>query len=94
MAAHEPSLERKFHATVYMVEFQACRGAHCSDVEEGLADALRLGKIKPEHEQIYKRCKAIDDAMQAGQEPPEPVTAELCDQLQMCVMRLNSAEPA
>lgn len=50
--------------------------------------------INAEHEAFIRRCFALDAQLEAGEEPDEPITEELVHELQMCVLRLNSADPA
>ena len=46
------------------------------------------------NEDFIRRCFALDAQLEAGEEPDEPITAEMVQELQMCVLRLNSADPA
>ena len=50
--------------------------------------------INQENEDFIRRCFALDAQLEAGEEPDEPITAEMVQELQMCVLRLNSADPA
>ena len=61
---------------------------------EGFAAARDLKMISPEHEQFIRNCFALDEAFEAGRDLPEPITPELIKELQACVLRLNSADPA
>lgn len=90
----EVSAELQFHGTVALAVLHLRRVAHSNDVEEGFAAARQLKMISPEHEQFIRACFALDNQLQAGEEPSQPVTPELIGELQACVLRLNSADPA
>ena len=90
----EVSLEYQFHGTIVLVILHLRRVAHSNDLEAGFAAARELKMITPEHEQFIRTCFAIDDQLQAGEEPALPVTRELIQELQACALRLNSADPA
>ena len=50
--------------------------------------------INADNEAFMRRCLALDAQLEAGEEPDEPITDEMVHELQMCVLRLNSADPA
>ena len=88
------SLERQFHGTAVLVVLHLRRVAHSNDPEAGFAAARELKMIAPEHERFIRACLALDEQLQAGEEPAEPITSELVQELQACALRLNSADPA
>lgn len=88
------SLEQRFHGTVVLVVLHLRRVAHSNDIEAGFAAARELKMIAPEHEEFIRACFAIDDQMQAGKQPDEPITLDMIRELQACALRLNSADPA
>ena len=88
------TIEKQFHGTVVLAILHLRRIAHSNDVEEGFAAARDLKMISPEHEQFIRNCFALDEAFEAGRDLPEPITPELIKELQACVLRLNSADPA
>lgn len=88
------SVERQFHGTVALAILHLRRVAHSNDVDAGFAAARDLKMISADHEQFIRSCFAIDAAMQAGETPDQLPTPELVSELQACVLRLNSADPA
>lgn len=93
-AMGEVSLEYQFHGTVVLVILHLRRVAQSNDLEAGFAMARELKMIAPEHERFIRACFALDDRLQAGEQPNEPITRELIQELQACALRLNSADPA
>ena len=90
----EVSLEQRFHGTVVLVVLHLRRVAHSNDIEAGFAAARELKMISPEHERFIRTCFALDDQVQAGEEPGNPITPGMIQELQACALRLNSADPA
>lgn len=88
------SIEQQFHGTVVLTILHLRRIAHSNDVDAGFAAARDLKMISPEHEQFIRACLALDEQVQAGEPPAEPITPALIQELQACVLRLNSADPA
>lgn len=90
----EVPVERRFKGSVRLVTLHLWRIVKSTDLEEGFAAARRMGMFSAENEAFVRRCFALNDQMEAGQEPSEPITAEMVHELQMCAIRLNSADPA
>lgn len=90
----EVSLEYQFHGTVVLVILHLRRVAHSNDLEAGFAAARELKMITSEHEQFIRSCFALDDQLQAGEQPDTLVTRDMIQELQACALRLNSADPA
>lgn len=90
----EVPVERRFRGSVRLVTLHLWRVAKSTDVEDGFACARELGMIDEGNERFIRRCLAIDAQLEAGSKPSEPVTPELVQELQMCAIRLNSADPA
>ncbi len=90
----EATLQQRFHGTVVLVILHLRRAAKSNDVEAGFAAARELRMIAPEHERFIRTCFALDDQLQAGEVPSQPITDELIRELQACALRLNSADPA
>lgn len=88
------TIEKQFHGTVVLAILHLRRIAHSNDVEEGFAAARELRMISDEHERFIRDCFALDEALEAGKPLAEPITPELIKELQACVLRLNSADPA
>lgn len=88
------TIEQQFHGTVVLAILHLRRAAKSNDVDAGFGAAYELKMIAPEHERFIRKCFALDDEIQAGQEPSELITPELVKELQACVLRLNSADPA
>ena len=88
------TIEQRFHGTVVLAILHLRRAAQSNDVEAGFAAARELKMIQPEHEQFIRDCMALDDQLQAGEDPSQPITLDLVNELQACVLRLNSADPA
>lgn len=90
----EVSLERQFHGTVVLVVLHLRRVAHSTDLEAGFAAAYELKMITPDHERFIRMCLALDEQLQAGEQPDEALTPDMVKELQACALRLNSADPA
>ncbi|HIS40222.1 MAG TPA: hypothetical protein IAC12_05205 [Candidatus Aphodovivens avistercoris] len=90
----EVPVERKFRGSVRLATLHLWRVAKSTDLEKCFAEARALRMIGAEHEAFIRRCFALDAQLEAGEEPAEPITEELVHELQMCVLRLNSADPA
>ena len=86
--------EQRFHGTVALLILHLRRLAKSNDIEAGFAAARELRMIGPEHEQFMRSCLALDDQLQKGIEPDRLITEDLSAELQACVLRINSADPA
>lgn len=89
----EVTIEQRFHGTVALAILHLRRVAHSNDLEAGFAAARELRMIDSDNESFIRRCLELDDEIQGGGEAGQ-VTPELIDELQACVLRLNSADPA
>lgn len=94
MPQTEVTIERRFHGSVNLVILHLRRAAQSNDIDAGLEAARRLRMFDAENEAFVRRMLALDAALQAGDELPEPITPALADELQACALRLNSADPA
>lgn len=90
----EVPVDRKFRGSVRLATLHLWRVAKSTDLELCFKEARALRMISAEHEAFIRRCFALDAQLEAGEEPDEPITEELVHELQMCVLRLNSADPA
>ncbi len=90
----EVPVDRKFRGSVRLATLHLWRVAKSTDLELCFKEARALRMINAEHEAFIRRCFALDAQLEAGEEPDEPITEELVHELQMCVLRLNSADPA
>lgn len=90
----EVTIEQRFHGTVVLAILHLRRVAHSNDVEAGFSAARDFKMIQPEHERFIRDCMALDEQLQAGETPDRPITMGLVNELQACVLRLNSADPA
>lgn len=90
----EVSVDRKFRGSVRLATLHLWRVAKSTDLELCFKEARALRMINAEHVAFIRRCFALDAQLEAGEEPDEPITEELVHELQMCVLRLNSADPA
>ena len=90
----EVPVERRFRGSVRLVTLHLWRVAKSTDLERCFKEARDLRMITQENEDFIRRCFALDAQLEAGEEPDEPITAEMVQELQMCVLRLNSADPA
>lgn len=91
---HEVSVERRFRGSVRLVTLHLWRVAKSTDLEEGFRTARELGMLSVENEAFVRRCLALDEQLEAGETPREPLTEEFVHELQMCAIRLNAADPA
>ncbi|RDB63777.1 hypothetical protein C1878_02975 [Gordonibacter sp. 28C] len=90
----EVSVERRFRGSVRLVTLHLWRVAKSTDVEDGFRAAREQGMFNAGNEAFVRRCFALDERLEAGEPPDEPVTRELVDELQLCAIRLNTADPA
>ena len=90
----EVPVERRFRGSVRLATLPLWRVAKSTDLERCFKEARDLRMINQENEDFIRRCFALDAQLEAGEEPDEPITAEMVQELQMCVLRLNSADPA
>lgn len=90
----EVPVDRKFRGSVRLATLHLWRVAKSTDLELCFKEARALRMINAEHEAFIRRCFALDAQLEAGEEPDEPITEELVHELQMCVLRLNSVDPA
>ena len=88
------SIEQQFHGTAALTLLHLRRVAHSNDVDEGLAAARELKMITADHERFIRDCLELDEALQAGEDVAERISPELISEMQACVLRLNSADPA
>lgn len=90
----EVPVERRFIGSVRLVTLHLWRIAKSTDLELGFKAAHDLRMFNDENEAFVRRCLALDQQLESGEELSEPITDELVHELQMCVLRLNSADPA
>jgi len=90
----EVSIEQRFHGTVILTILHLRRLVKSNDIEAGFKAGRAMHMIGPEHEAFMRKCLALDEQLQAGEEPSEPITMQLVNELQACVLRINSADPA
>lgn len=65
-----------------------------NDIDAGFEAGKAMHMIGPEQEAFMRECLALDEALQAGEPLSQPITIELINELQACVLRINSADPA
>ena len=87
-------VERRFRGSVRLVTLHLWRVAKSTDVDAGFAAARERGMISEENEAFMRACMALDTQLEAGEELAEPVTMDVVHELQMCAIRLNTADPA
>lgn len=88
----EPTVERRFHGSVVLVILQLRRAAR-STTEAGFVAAKEMLMLTEEQEAFIRRCMALDEQLQNGQKPDEPITIDLVNELQKCARRLSSSDP-
>lgn len=90
----EVPLERRFRGSVRLVTLHLWRVAKSTDLEEGFAAARALGMLNADQEAFVRTCFALDAQLEAGEAPSDPPTPAMVDELQLCAIRLNAADPA
>lgn len=90
----EVTIQDRFHGTCNLVILHLRRAAKSNDLEEGFAVARNMRMLGPRHEAFVRSCLEMDARMQEGLQPAQPVTDDLIRELQACVLRLNTADPA
>lgn len=88
----EPSIERRFHGSVVLVVLQLRRAAR-STTEEGFKAAREMHMIDAEQEAFIRHCMALDEELQAGRNPGEPLSLDMVNELQKCARCLASSDP-
>lgn len=88
------SIERRFRGSVRLVTLHLWRVAKSTDVEDGFKVARELGMFTHENEAFVRSCFALDEQLQAGATLEHALTNDMVDELQMCAIRLNAADPA
>ena len=88
------SIEKRFHGTCLLVILHLRRAAQSNDLETGFDVARSMHMLGPDHERFVRDCLRLDEQMQAGIEVDTPITEDLIRELQACVLRLNTADPA
>ena len=90
----EVPVERKFIGSVRLATLHLWRVAKSTDLEQCFKEARDLRMIDEGNEAFIRRCFALSKQLEAGETLDEPITEELVHELQMCVLRLHSADPA
>lgn len=90
----EVSVERRFIGSAHLATLHLWRVAKSTDLEKCFKEARDLRMINQENEDFMRHCFALNEQLEAGEQPSEPITDEMVYELQMCVLRLNSADPA
>ena len=90
----EVSLEQRFHGTVALAILHLRRLAKSNDVDAGLEAARSLLMIDGDQEQFIRHCLALDANLESSATAAEPVSMELVNRLQACILSINSADPA
>lgn len=93
-AMAEVPVERRFIGSTHLATLHLWRIAKTTDLDECFKQARELNMIDADNEAFMRRCLELGERMEAGEDPGEPVTDEMVHELQMCVLRLNSADPA
>lgn len=93
-ASAGPSLVRRFHGSVNLAKLHLWRVGKTTDLNACFAAARDLRMLSAENEAFIRRCIAIDERYEAGCDVSGEVTPEDVHELQMNVLRLNSADPA
>lgn len=88
------TIEDRFHGTCNLVILHLRRAAKSNDLEAGFDAARSMRMLNPDNEVFVRRCLALDEAIQSGGSPEEPINDELIRELQACILRLNTADPA
>lgn len=90
----EVPVERRFIGSAHLATLHLWRVAKSTDLEKCFKEARDLRMINQENEDFMRHCFALSEQLEAGEQPSEPITDEMVHELQMCVLRLNSADPA
>lgn len=85
---------RRLKGSVRLVTLHLWRIAHSTDLELGFKTARDMHMFSEENEAFVRRCFALNEQIERGEEPDEPITMEMVHELQMNAIRLNSADPA
>jgi hypothetical protein len=93
-ASEGPSLVRRFHGSVNLAKLHLWRVGKTTDLDTCFQTARDLRMLSAENEAFIRRCLATDARYEAGEDVSADVTPEDVHELQMNVLRLNSADPA
>lgn len=90
----EVTIEDRFHGTCILTVLHLRRAAKSNDLEEGFKTARDMRMLNDEHERFVRDCLELDEQIQSGANPKTQLNEELIKELQACVLRLNTADPA
>lgn len=90
----EVSLEKRFRGSVRLVTLHLWRVAKSTDLEEGFAQALAFGMLKPENVAFIRECLAANERLDRGEALGLSITDGMVKELQANALRLNTADPA
>lgn len=90
----EVPIDKRFRGSVRLMTLLLWRLAKSTDLDEDFRAALDMGMIQPHHEAFMRKCLTLDKQLEAGEELSEPLTLEMVEELQLCIMKINSADPA
>ncbi|MGI6216596.1 MAG: hypothetical protein ACOYIK_03170 [Coriobacteriales bacterium] len=85
---------RQFNGTCALITLMLRKVALSADLDEGLAAARKRKMIDASNEEFIRKCLQLNEQVQAGEEPDEPITKEIVKEMQACAIRLNSADSA
>lgn len=87
---------RRFKGAVQLVTLHLWRVGKTTDIDECIECAKDLGMIDADSEAFIRRCITLNEKAASDPEclDATQITDELIHEVQMCAIRLNSADPA
>ena len=90
----EVPIDKRFRGSVRLMTLLLWRLAKSTDLDECFAAGRSMGMIQEKHEVFMRTCLDLDKQLEAGEEPSQPITLDMVEELQNCIMKINSADPA
>lgn len=87
-------LEAQFHGTMALATLLLRRLAKSNDLDACFAAARELDMLDDEREAFMRSCFDLDARLTAGEAGPDDLSPELINQMQRCILSINSADPA
>ncbi len=91
---NDDALARRFIGSVQLVTWHLWRVAESTDIDEGFAAARARGMIDEQSEAFIRECMDMSKQLEAGVEPDVAPTMDMVKEMQLCAIRLNTADSA
>lgn len=91
----DQAMIRRYKGAVQLVTLHLWRVGKTTDIDSCIECAKNLGMIDEGDEAFIRKCILLNERIGNGDETcADEVSNELIHEVQMCAIRLNSADPA